>query len=566
MSPASKSKSKNKSTPKAGKEQLRISPKPSAAHWSSCNSSLAGSTDPVMGTFQALEMSSSSFPPSQSNGRFGTIDDLDDHSGSSLSSTAEYDSSSNNGSCSGESEDQKEKLANSPPQTETIPGSNPNKQGKIRQTNERKHRRQKERRALELHERCISFLTSRKLEALSHLLVSMGFPSDRATMAVIVNEGKMEESVAWLLQDGDGNNKQQVSLNLEDKTSVKIDITDELTRIVEMEVRHKCSRQDVERAIVACEGDLFKADENLKVSKRTVSAATVLNSDQSADSMELNHKDSAPHNSAILLRSPIKEITQQLKESANRNHQQAPKRISPKLMAITDSSRTQAASVDKRRSTTSTPVSLSSPIQAFGSAAKLHAVKEPFIVMQRPKQKLPSTSASANSGTGKSGVTVQQSYPQNNLQQIPSVPVELLASAGWSSGRSQNAPSPFATPSSLGLYTGWGSSPSSESSQNDWNSFAPLRDYTLIDWSLNPMPRKPSMKIDVVSNTWSTMFMGGSSMNGGGGGGVYLPALHQVRSRLSDYSAPTGSEEWTSPFCGRDLFMVPRQYVTSPSM
>jgi hypothetical protein len=30
-------------------------------------------------------------------------------------------------------------------------------------------------------------------------------------------------------------------------------------------------------------------------------------------------------------------------------------------------------------------------------------------------------------------------------------------------------------------------------------------------------------------------------------------------------SSSTGSREWTSPFAGKDIFSLPRQFVTSPS-
>lgn len=611
MSPASKSKSKDKSSPKKGKEQSKISMKPSSAHSNSRNGSPASSYNPVMGNFHTLEVSSSSFSAPQSNVRFRSVDDPDDHSGSSQGTTTEYDSMSNNGSCSGESEDQKDKPISSPPQTETIPGSDDGKRCKIRQKNERKHQRQKEKRAQELHERCISFLTSRKLEALSHQLVSMGFPADRATMAIIANEGRMEESVAWLLhEEEEEDNKHQVSVNLEDKSCIKIDIKDELARIVEMEVRHKCSRQDVERAIVACEGDLLKTEDNLKLQKVSISAAIMPKSDESAGSLELNDKEATTHKSPVLIRNPMKGITQQQRlderdfnnskrlapgtsspqESVNKNIHQSLKRILPK--PTTDWSKTQVTSVDKRWSTTNTPVSLASLVQVSGPTAKLEArssfgatrvVKEPFVVMQRPKPKSPpstigmsvSPPASVNSGMGKNGFTMQQFYPQNHLQPTPSIPAELSASAGRN-GRLWNASgtisSPLATPSSLGLYTGWGSPGSSKSkSQNDWNAFGSTahRDYTSIDWSLDPTPRKSSTKIDIVSDTWSTMFMGGGKATGplmNSGGGVYVPGLQEVNSRLSDYSAPAGSLEWSSPFEGRDLFRVTRQYVTSPSM
>ncbi|PQP93910.1 uncharacterized protein Pyn_07307 [Prunus yedoensis var. nudiflora] len=43
---------------------------------------------------------------------------------------------------------------------------------------------------------------SRKLEALAQQLVAMGFSQERATMALILYEGRVEESVAWLFEGG----------------------------------------------------------------------------------------------------------------------------------------------------------------------------------------------------------------------------------------------------------------------------------------------------------------------------------------------------------------------------
>ncbi|GJR46054.1 UBA-like protein [Tanacetum coccineum] len=66
----------------------------------------------------------------------------------------------------------------------------------------KRHQRQKERRAQELHERCSGYLMSRKLEGLAQQLVTIRFSYERATMAIILNEGKVEQSVAWLFEGG----------------------------------------------------------------------------------------------------------------------------------------------------------------------------------------------------------------------------------------------------------------------------------------------------------------------------------------------------------------------------
>ncbi|KAH6787638.1 plantacyanin [Perilla frutescens var. hirtella] len=70
--------------------------------------------------------------PLHVNGRFRNIDDTDDHNGNSTGAGIEYDSVSNNGSWSGESEDPKEKSSQSLPHQDTIPGADNDKREKIR--------------------------------------------------------------------------------------------------------------------------------------------------------------------------------------------------------------------------------------------------------------------------------------------------------------------------------------------------------------------------------------------------------------------------------------------------
>lgn len=106
-----------------------------------------------------------------------------------LDGATEYDFVSNIGSFSGESEDhQKEKIILA---TQTMhllvqihyqsPMLKSVKKNK-KLENKRKHQRQRERRAQDLHERCCSYLTSRQLESLPQKLVNMAFISEAATM------------------------------------------------------------------------------------------------------------------------------------------------------------------------------------------------------------------------------------------------------------------------------------------------------------------------------------------------------------------------------------------------
>ncbi|KAE8731607.1 putative Armadillo repeat-containing protein [Hibiscus syriacus] len=264
MSPASKFKLKDK---KSSEESQKASSKPSGPA-NTVSGVPASAYDPLLGTFHNIEtVPSSSASPLQSNGRFQNIDEADENLGGSLRAGLEYDSISNNGSWSGESEEHKEKASNLPVRQEIIPGADNDKREKIRQKNERKHQRQKERRAQELHEQCSGYLMSRKLEVLAQQLVAMGFSHDRATMALIFNEGKVEESVAWLFEGCE-----EEAVKHEESTigggNLKIDISEELARIADMEIRYKCTKQEVERAVVAAEGDLETAAESLRSLKQ----------------------------------------------------------------------------------------------------------------------------------------------------------------------------------------------------------------------------------------------------------------------------------------------------------
>ncbi|KAB2028065.1 hypothetical protein ES319_D05G074100v1 [Gossypium barbadense] len=190
MSPASKSKSKDK---KSSKDSQKASARPSGPA-NAASGAPASAYNPLLGTFHTIETApSSSASPLQSNGRFRNIDDTDEHLGGSLGAGIEFDSISNNGSWSGESEEHKEKTSNLPVRPEIIPGADNDKREKIRQKNERKHQRQKERRAQELHERCNGYLMSRKLEALAQQLV----PDD------LLEEAKAAARVALEEMDAD---------------------------------------------------------------------------------------------------------------------------------------------------------------------------------------------------------------------------------------------------------------------------------------------------------------------------------------------------------------------------
>ena len=128
MSPASKSKSKDK---KAVKEAQKSSAK-SSGSGNAVAGVPASAYNPLLGTFHTLETSPTSTSQVNSNGRFRNIDETDEHPAGSVVAGVEYDSVSNNGSWSGESEDHKDKAASNPPaRLEAVPGADNDKREKI---------------------------------------------------------------------------------------------------------------------------------------------------------------------------------------------------------------------------------------------------------------------------------------------------------------------------------------------------------------------------------------------------------------------------------------------------
>ncbi|XP_072997315.1 uncharacterized protein [Typha latifolia] len=633
MPPASKSKSKDKTAARAAKEQPKDSLKPSLPPANGAEGVPASAYNPISGTFHTTEASAAPFVMVQNNGRFRMIDEPDESSAGSLGTTGDFDSASNNDSCSGESEDQKEKTTNTAQRVECIPGCDTDKRDKIRQKNERKHQRQKEKRAQELHDRCTGYLMSRKLEVLAEQLVGMGFTSEQATMALIQNEGNLEESVAWLFEVGE-DNKKQIAANLEFGANLKINITDELAKIADLEVKFKFTKQEVERAVVACEGDLTKAEQTLKAQKQELAAAPSnlqASGDQSTNKVVISAQ-------IPTAKAQVKGVTsigtqQQRRDERDVDNtrslvngavsqETANKNLLRRIHQLkTDLGGQVAAPLDLKRwstqiSNTSGSYSLS-PSQAAipptksdaryimaGNDAKTNmkggALREPVIVMQRPQsinanKSLPSTSLGmsvsppASSGwyfngmpgmvvsealghglhhVGLNGSATQQFIPQRYFQSVALNPTEPASSrwgGSWNSGATP--PSSLAMPSSLGLFTGWGSSSgSSSSSPVDWSSGGSTPcDYTSIDWSLDMTLLKPSVKSERLLDTWSTMFMGGKIATPADGNGVYMGGF-RGSSLVTDSSSLAGSHEWTSPFAANDLLGASRKFVTSPSL
>ncbi|XP_020206152.1 uncharacterized protein LOC109791288 [Cajanus cajan] len=649
MSPASRSKSKDR---KAGKEAQKASAKPTGS-----SNAVAGvpasAYNPLSGTFHTLDVLPTPTSPINSNGRFRNIDETDDHPVNSVVAGVEYDSVSNNGSWSGESEEHKEKSSSAPVRPESVPGADNDKREKIRQKNEKKHQRQKERRAQELHERCSGYLMSRKLEALSQQLVAMGFSQERATMALILNEGRVEESVAWLFEGGEeADGHKDTNLG---RGNLKIDISDELARIADMVHRYDCSKQEVERVIVNCEGNLDKAAETLREMKLDPPSAPpkpeeigdppiVNNVKQSGVASQSSRSQTKPVPSP----QPKKDdkdfnYTKAAmtigvsSESSNRNMQPL-KRIPKSEWAKTQQATVQA---DKRwpnaGSNPSVSYSLASPLQMSPPPAKSEArymsvggdyknlqpgvAREPLVMMQRPQtvnvKQVPATSMSSSPPGIAAGW-----YPTNSLEAVRSngflshapstrsLTPDYLSSnqmyhqlqyqpqqqfVGGSSNsvdhqatcRGNNgiwnrtgATPTLAAATSLGLFSGLGSAgPSGASSPVDWSTGGSIQfDYTNIDWSLDKSLASPRsnglwLGLSPFSKNNAQMYDSNAS------GVVAQSSMRSVPSNRSTIPMPglqdggvasaetsTGSREWSSPFEGKDLFSLPRQFVSSPSL
>jgi hypothetical protein len=680
MSPApSKSKSKDK---RAGKESNKASSKPSSNGNVTAGSGGSGGIptsgyNPVLGMFHTIEASPvSSVPPLYVNGRFKNIDDsTDDHGGTGL----DYDAVSNNDSLSGESEEHRDKSSHLNLRHDAaIPGADNDKREKNRQKNEKKHQRQKERRAQELHERCSGYLMSRKLESLAQQLVTMGFSSERATMALILNEGKVEESVNWLFEGGDESEEQKNNFDA-GGGNLKIDISEELARIADMENKFKCSKMDIERVVVVCEGDLERAAESLKNQKpdppnSNPKPEEIGDPPTSSFNSNTNIKTSSSvpvsHNLSVSSSSSLSRQQQQMKpsaynyskvgvvpvgssvESSSKSMQPAKKIqiqqpqkstewVKPQNVVVPSDKRWPAAGSNPPSVDYSLTSSLQVPTSKIDNRfvnvgpelknLQLGSVREPVIMMQRPQSannKLVPTTTSMvqqqiniNMNNNMNNNSLEAAMKSNGLgPHIPPVPPQtnshhlynqfqyqqqqqqqqqyhFLDSAGTSSSgtrvlnsgwnRSGTSP-PLAAASSLGLFSGLGSNGSSGStSPVDWNAGGsmPHLDYANIDWSLDrgpPISRSSGMwhhNLDhhqhhqLQQHHQHQQHQHQHHQQGLNVNSFMMSDNHHQGLRSSSSTtmkrpnmADGGSHEWTSPFEEKDIFSLPRQFVSSPSL
>ncbi|KAI4339116.1 hypothetical protein MLD38_024088 [Melastoma candidum] len=587
MSPAAKSKSKAKSSSRSAKEQKSASKVSAPTNGRTGISSSA--CNPVSSTFHVLEVSSpASSPPSQSNCQFQTMDDTDDHSSSPHGTLSEYDSVSNNGSCSGESEDSKDKVAGPNPKREILPSVDNDKRGKIRLKNEKKHQRQKERRAQELHERCCGYLMSRKLEALSRQLVTMGFSSERATLALILNEGRLEDSISWLFDASEEAILKNSKLG--SKGSLKINISNELAQISELEIKYKCSKQEVERAIVASEGDLGKAEETLRSQKHDLQPlAPELVAIPASQRLVRVQDKSTPSSAGSQARSerdhdylravPTRQSglehgmsNLRLQPSQVNQHIEVGKKRWPAVglnssPSPTIAMRSQVSPVPTRRETLHggaedktllQPAAREQPLMmqhhshasvprtnmvstvstSFAGSLWFYPSEGPGMEMLRPNMKL-LHAAQRLATVGQDNRSSEQIYHHPaTYRESPTIasPFDSLAELGSTWTPMGRVPSPTIT--SIPPQGSWSKFGQSSSSymQNSSHSLG-----TFSNW----MPSASLSSPSVVRDDDSGLRLG-------------------VAANRMQLSGMSWAKEWTSPFAGKDIFL-PRQFVTSPS-
>jgi len=639
MSPSvkSKPKSQEKASARSGKEQQKTSPKTSVSptHGSGIP---ASPQNPILGTFQTPEASlvASSIRVHDTS-HFLKVDDADEHSSSPQGTMSECDSVSISGSCSGESEESKEKVAvtNSSTRPDSVPGCDSDRREKIRLKNERKHQRQRERRAQELHDRCRGYLLSRKLESLAQQLVTMGFSLERATLALMLNDGKLEQSVSWLFEANEEQSQAKDTTSLVSEGNLKIDITDELAQISALEAKYNCSKQEVERAIIASEGDLQKAENTLKTHKQEYPRTQP----KSEDSVQNNN---------TLVRSqglPAEPVSMQQRGSESDFNHYNKEGGSESMFPDLETGNVQSLQPNHPNVTTerrwsgvpgsspsSAMLAMSPSMQAVSPLVKMEAGmpigvanegrmiqqglgREP-VMMQHPQftnakqssmvslNSFPSGAAGwyVNSIPGvenvrSNGKLLQtqsvRSVSPNHLEQFCQAPYKeyshFFGPADYSSAGvggfckpmgassapppsippprhqgswSMNAPSPaLAVPTSLGLFSGHQNAARTFSSHShmDWNTggLMPEFDYTSIDWSLN-----------VASSSGGPCLGISSLLRNSYGNRRSSPCMSGLQNvgMPRETSSSSGLREWTTPFAGKDLFSVPRQFVTSPPM
>ncbi|KAL0709401.1 hypothetical protein Bca4012_016379 [Brassica carinata] len=576
MSTVSKTKSRDK---KVLNDSQKAPPSKASG---SIGATTGGAYNLLLGTVDSTGSSSL-----HNSGRFrNNIDDSDSN----------CDSASNNGSWSGDSEDHREKA---PPTTaakqETIPGAadNNDKREKMRLKNERKHQRQKEKRAQELHERCCQFLMSRKLEVLVQQVIPMGISHERATYALMLNEGKIEEAISWLFDEGGANVADEKLVPT--SGSLKLDISQELGRILELEREYKCTKQDVEKAVVTAEGDIEKAEESLRRQKQEQSTASVKAEDvgdnASVSKAASVHASESRVAAQLQLNSGLytaggeedRKSLGYLRGSSYVNGGSGNQRVDRIHTELQWLKMQQIAAMEEKKRLLNLQTRLQRPTEETHyqfRRLEQQEVREPVMVMQQQQR---SQSANTNTlpvSTMNSSFTVSAAaaggsgwYPANRSEAAQSngyLPTRTLPPSDLNSnlmyqqlqyqryqgqvsnghrtaGSSASAQNAVAPAASLGLFSGYGST---SSSVVDWNTDGSVgySDYNNIDWSLDRGLASPKPN-QAASSSYE------ANMNG------RTRAMGMAMGVVKEAAIVGNGREWTSPFEGQDLFSLSRQYV-----
>eukprot|EP00656_Telonema_subtile_P033716 TRINITY_DN3754_c0_g1_i2.p1 TRINITY_DN3754_c0_g1~~TRINITY_DN3754_c0_g1_i2.p1 ORF type:complete len:320 (-),score=76.28 TRINITY_DN3754_c0_g1_i2:250-1209(-) len=137
---------------------------------------------------------------------------------------------------------------------------------KAQMKNQKKHQRQRERKAKELRNQCLQLVVKWKLNSLAEPLFSMGFPQDQCVDAVCAcSDGKsavdLERCVAWILSEQAKGSAFAFGGADETKKTQQpdIDISDEVKKMVELESSIGISGAEVEKAVLAHNGDVNSA-------------------------------------------------------------------------------------------------------------------------------------------------------------------------------------------------------------------------------------------------------------------------------------------------------------------
>lgn len=137
---------------------------------------------------------------------------------------------------------------------------------KAQMKNQKKHQRQRERKAKELRNQCLQLVVKWKLSTLAEPLVSMGFPQEQCVDAVCAcSDGKsavdLERCVSWIVNQQAKGSAFAFGGADEAKKAQQpdIDISEEVKKMDELESSMGLSGAEVEKAVLAHNGDVHSA-------------------------------------------------------------------------------------------------------------------------------------------------------------------------------------------------------------------------------------------------------------------------------------------------------------------